>query len=121
MTIKPSWTRGLALHPLGTFQIFDDVMSLTLFDFISVIHFPATVVSLLAFAFALSEQVTVALVASLLAWVASLLSFVAFIIDLILFGWSKHEFGRLNIDASTATAPGELPFCLPINMDHELH
>jgi len=32
VTIKSSWTRGLALHPLGTFQTFDDVMSLTLFD-----------------------------------------------------------------------------------------
>lgn len=67
----------------------------------------ATVVSLLAFAFALSEQATVALVATLLAWVASLLTFVAFIIDLILFGWTKHEFGTLNVDASTATASGE--------------
>ena len=124
MTIKSSWTRGLALHPLGTFQTFDDVMSLTLFDFVSVIHFfpTATVVSLLAFAFALSEQVTIALIATLLAWVASLLSFVAFIIDLILFGWAKHEFGTLNIDASTATAPGELPFCLPISItDYDLH
>lgn len=67
----------------------------------------ATVVSLLAFAFALSEQATVALVATLLAWVASLLTFVAFIIDLILFGWTKHEFGTLSVDASTATASGE--------------
>jgi len=80
------------------------------------------VVSLLAFAFALSEQVTIALIATLLAWVASLLSFVAFIIDLILFGWAKHEFGTLNIDASTATAPGEPPFCLPFSItDYDLH
>ncbi|KAF5347335.1 hypothetical protein D9756_009898 [Leucocoprinus leucothites] len=80
--ITPPWTRGLALHPI------------------------ATIVSLLAFALALSEHVTVALAATLTAWLASLLTFTAFIIDLILFGWSKHQFGKIDIGAHAATAPG---------------
>jgi hypothetical protein len=61
----------------------------------------------LAAALSLSEHVTVALVATLTAWIASLLTLVALIIDLVLYGWTKHQFQTLNIGADTDTAPGK--------------
>jgi len=82
VVISSPWTRGLAVHPV------------------------ATAVSLFATALALSEHVTVALIATLTAWLASLITLIAFIIDIALFAWTKHQFKKLNVEAHTKTGPG---------------
>ncbi|KAF9444249.1 hypothetical protein P691DRAFT_763573 [Macrolepiota fuliginosa MF-IS2] len=83
VTIAASWTRGLAVHPV------------------------ATVVSLLATALALSEHVTVALMATLTAWLASLLTFIAFAIDIALYVWTRRQFRKLDVGSHTKPGPGK--------------
>ncbi|EIW76851.1 pali-domain-containing protein [Coniophora puteana RWD-64-598 SS2] len=81
-TINPSWTRGLAVHPV------------------------AAVVSFIALLFSFSTHVTVTLVASVLSFLAALLALLAFIIDIALYAWVKHEMGNLGVPESTITGPG---------------
>jgi len=81
-TIKSSWTRGLAVHPV------------------------ATVVSFIALLLSFSTHITVTLIASLVSFLAALLTFIAFAIDIALFAFVKHEVGSLNnSDFTTNTAP----------------
>jgi len=81
-TVKASWTRGLAVHPV------------------------ATAVTLLALLFSLSTHITVTLIASLMSFLAALLTLIAFAIDIALFALVKHEMNKLDIGANTITAPG---------------
>jgi hypothetical protein len=80
--IDSSWTRGLAVHPV------------------------ATAVTFLALLLSLSTHITVTLIASLMSFLAALLTLIAFAIDIALFALVKHEMNKLEIGASTITAPG---------------
>jgi len=79
--IAPSWTRGLAAHPL------------------------AAAVTLVAFAFSFSTHVILTLIASLLAFLAALVTLVAFAIDIALYARVRHEMNGLGVTANTNTAP----------------
>ncbi|PPR00269.1 hypothetical protein CVT26_009021 [Gymnopilus dilepis] len=80
--VDPSWTRGLAVHPV------------------------ATGVTFLALLFSLSTHITVTLIASLLSFLAALLTLIAFAIDIALLGLTRHEMNKLAVGAHTITAPG---------------
>ena len=55
-----------------------------------------------------STHVTARLLASLTAFLAAFLTFVAFLCDIALYGWVKHQVGKLsNVGSNTDTAPGE--------------
>ncbi|EKM76195.1 hypothetical protein AGABI1DRAFT_115948 [Agaricus bisporus var. burnettii JB137-S8] len=82
VTIAPSWTRGLAIHPV------------------------AAVVSLLAVLLALSQHLTIALWATLIAWLAGLLTFIAFLCDVVLFAHTRTQFKKLNLGTRTIPGPG---------------
>ncbi|KAF8203319.1 hypothetical protein BJ912DRAFT_1138359 [Pholiota molesta] len=81
-TIKPSWTRGLAVHPI------------------------AAAVTFIAFLLSFSTHITVTLIASLLSFTAALITLIAFAIDIALFALVKHAVSGLGIGATTKTAPG---------------
>ncbi|KJA17851.1 hypothetical protein HYPSUDRAFT_45842 [Hypholoma sublateritium FD-334 SS-4] len=81
-TIKPSWTRGLAVHPV------------------------ATAVTFIAFLLSFSTHITITLVASFVAFLAALITLIAFAIDIALFALVKHAINGLDIGANTDTAPG---------------
>ena len=54
-----------------------------------------------------STHVTARLLASLTAFLAAFLTFVAFLCDIALYGWVKHQVGKLsNVGSNTDTAPG---------------
>ncbi|KAI0798165.1 pali-domain-containing protein [Abortiporus biennis] len=72
VTIGPSWTRGLAVHPV------------------------AAGVTLIAFLLSLSTHLTFTLLASLASFLASLIALVAFAIDIALFAFVKHEMNKLS-------------------------
>ncbi|EJF55914.1 hypothetical protein DICSQDRAFT_175390 [Dichomitus squalens LYAD-421 SS1] len=81
--IAPSWTRGLAIHPV------------------------ATAVTLVALVLSFSTHVTARLLASLAAFLAAFLTLVAFLCDIALYAWVKHQVGKLsNVGSNTDTAPG---------------
>ncbi|KAF9480421.1 hypothetical protein BDN70DRAFT_877558 [Pholiota conissans] len=81
-TIKPSWTRGLAVHPV------------------------AAAVTFVALLLSFSDHITVTLVASLVSFIGALITLIAFAIDIALFALVKHAVDGLGIDAKTKTAPG---------------
>ena len=57
-----------------------------------------------------STHVTARLLASLTAFLAAFLTFVAFLCDIALYGWVKHQVGKLsNVGSNTDTAPGASP------------
>ena len=57
-----------------------------------------------------STHVTARLLASLTAFLAAFLTFVAFLCDIALYGWVKHQVGKLaNVGSNTDTAPGTSP------------
>ncbi|KDQ52443.1 hypothetical protein JAAARDRAFT_162894 [Jaapia argillacea MUCL 33604] len=81
--IGPSWTRGLAIHPVATGVIF--------------------IALLLSF----STHITVTLIASLVAFLAALLTLIAFACDIALYAYVKHQVGKLpGVSESTITGPG---------------
>ncbi|RDX46082.1 hypothetical protein OH76DRAFT_1407437 [Lentinus brumalis] len=83
VNIGPSWTRGLAIHPV------------------------AAGVTLIAFILSLSTHVTMTLLASLTAFLAALITLIAFAVDIALYAFVKHEMGKLNgVSTNTDTAPG---------------
>ncbi|EIW56840.1 uncharacterized protein TRAVEDRAFT_151472 [Trametes versicolor FP-101664 SS1] len=83
VTIGPSWTRGLAVHPV------------------------ATGVTFVALLLSFSTHVTFTLLASLTAFLAATITLVAFAIDIALYVFVKHEVGKLaGVSANTDTAPG---------------
>ena len=62
-----------------------------------------------------STHVTARLLASLTAFLAAFLTFVAFLCDIALYGWVKHQVGKLaNVGSNTDTAPGESRFPLSV-------
>ncbi|RPD53624.1 hypothetical protein L227DRAFT_581182 [Lentinus tigrinus ALCF2SS1-6] len=82
VNIGPSWTRGLAIHPV------------------------AAGVTLIAFLLSLSTHVTMTLLASLTAFLAALLALIAFAVDIALYAFVKHEVGKLSgVSTNTDTAP----------------
>ncbi|KAI0776639.1 hypothetical protein BD413DRAFT_610250 [Trametes elegans] len=83
VTVGPSWTRGLAVHPV------------------------ATGVTFIALLLSLSTHVTFTLLASLVSFLAALLTLIAFAIDIALYAWVKHQMGKLDgVASNTDTAPG---------------
>lgn len=82
-TIKASWTRGLAVHPV------------------------ATAVTFVALLLSFSTHITMTLLASIVSFLAAALTLIAFAIDIALFVLVRHAMNNLNIGANTDTAPGE--------------
>ncbi|GJE95569.1 SUR7/PalI family protein [Phanerochaete sordida] len=81
-TVGPSWTRGLAVHPVAAGMTF------------------------VAFLLSLSTHITVALLASLASFLAALLTLIAFAIDIALYVFVKHQMGKLvGVSEHTDTAP----------------
>lgn len=80
--IGPSWTRGLAVHPVATAVIF------------------------VAFLLSFSTHVTVTLVSSLMSFLAATLTLIAFAIDIALYAFLKHQVEKLNVGGSANTSPG---------------
>lgn len=80
--IGPSWTRGLAVHPVATAVIF------------------------VAFVLSFSTHTTVTLVSSLISFLAALIVLIAFAIDIALFTFLKHQTDKLNVGTRAVTAPG---------------
>ena len=67
-----------------------------------------------ALALSFSTHVTARLLASLTAFLAAFLTFVAFLCDIALYGWVKHQVGKLsNVGSNTDTAPGASRLRLP--------
>ncbi|EIN05736.1 hypothetical protein PUNSTDRAFT_106723 [Punctularia strigosozonata HHB-11173 SS5] len=82
-TVGPSWTRGLAVHPV------------------------AAGVSFLALVFSLSTHLTAMLFASLTAFLAALITLIAFAIDIALFAFTHHQMGKVQgVKKNVNTAPG---------------
>ncbi|KAG6884872.1 hypothetical protein C0993_007610, partial [Termitomyces sp. T159_Od127] len=101
VVIGSSWTRGLAVHPVGTKYDFFSLVGLLKYT-------TATGVTFIAFLLSLSMHRAVALVASLLAFLAAALSLIAFAIDIALFVFFRHQVNNLpNIDAKTTIGVGE--------------
>ncbi|KAJ3481103.1 hypothetical protein NLI96_g7888 [Meripilus lineatus] len=83
ITIGPSWTRGLAIHPV------------------------CAGVTLIAFGLSLSTHLTLRLCASLVSFLAATLTLIAFAIDIALYAYVKHQMGKLSgakLDTDTAPA-----------------
>jgi hypothetical protein len=85
-TIKPSWTRGLAVHPVATAVIF------------------------IAFLLSFSTHITVTLMSSIMSFLAAFLTLIAFAIDIALFILVRRANNKLNIGANTNTSAGECFF-----------
>ena len=102
--IAPSWTRGLAAHPLGELANVE-ILYHNWLRFICI----AAAVTLVAFAFSFSTHVILTLIASLLAFLAALVTLVAFAIDIALYARVRHEMNGLGVTANTNTAPGLSP------------
>ncbi|KAI0728816.1 hypothetical protein C8Q72DRAFT_832161 [Fomitopsis betulina] len=82
VTIGPSWTRGLAIHPV------------------------AAGITLIAFLLSLSSHITIRLFASLASFLAGTAAFVAFLVDIALYAYVKVQVNKLDdVDAHTNTAP----------------
>ena len=103
--IGPSWTRGLAIHPVGKSPTLDTID----FPETKLILCPiATGVTFIAFLLSLSSHVTVTLLASLTSFLAAVLTLIAFAVDIALYAFLKHEVGKLSgVSSNTDTAPGE--------------
>lgn len=83
VVIGPSWTRGLAVHPV------------------------AAVVTFFALLFAFSQHLTISLIASILSFLAAILTLIAFAIDIALFVRVRHEVNKLpGVRARTTPGPG---------------
>lgn len=85
ITIRASWTRGLAIHPV------------------------AAGMSLIALLFSLSAHMTARLLAALAAFLASIITLIAFATDIALFAYVKEKASKLDgTTTTTDTAPGTL-------------
>lgn len=105
VNIGPSWTRGLAIHPVGE----SSTHVICAFG-LNRSSSAATGVTLVAFLLSLSSHVTVTLLASLASFLAALLALIAFAVDIALYAFVKHEVHKLSgVASNTNTAPGELP------------
>ncbi|KZT05027.1 uncharacterized protein LAESUDRAFT_760494 [Laetiporus sulphureus 93-53] len=83
INIGPSWTRGLAIHPV------------------------AAGVTLIAFLLSLSAHVTMILLTSLATFVGGVITLVAFAVDIALLAYVKHEMGQLaDVSVAVNPAPG---------------
>lgn len=69
--------------------------------------YTAAVVSLLAVILALSQHLTIALWATLVAWLAGLITFIAFLCDVVLFAHTRTQFKKLNLGTRTIPGPGK--------------
>ncbi|KAF9813678.1 hypothetical protein IEO21_05449 [Rhodonia placenta] len=82
ITIRASWTRGLAIHPV------------------------AAGMSLIALLFSLSAHMTARLLAALAAFLASIITLIAFATDIALFAYVKEKASKLDgTTTTTDTAP----------------
>jgi hypothetical protein len=102
VTIGPSWTRGLAIHPVGTSS---EVIryGVRLPDTFRPFSCRRILIALLL---SFSSHITVTLLASLASFLAALITLIAFAIDIALFAFVKNQFGTLNnSDFVTNTAP----------------
>jgi len=81
--IGPSWTRGLAIHPV------------------------ATIVTFLALLMSISQHATMTLLCSLTSFLAALLTLLAFAVDIALFAYLKHQVNKLpQVQSKTTTSAG---------------
>jgi len=81
-TVGPSWTRGLAVHPV------------------------ACGVTFIALLLSFSTHITFTLFASLISFLAAVLTVVAFAIDIALYAFVKHQMHKLDgVNTNTNTAP----------------
>lgn len=103
--IGSSWTRGLAIHPVGMQEFRVSLWSVTT-DGTCFVR-AATVATVIALALSLSSNLAVELAASITSLVVAFLTILAFIVDIALFGHTKHEFNQL-IGWRTSTGPGTL-------------
>lgn len=103
VTIASSWTRGLAVHPVGTSSVYIHGSSAgPLTCFLAT----AAAVSFIALLLSFSTHITVTLIASLVSFLAAVLTLIAFAIDIALFAFVKHQVGTLNNSSfTTNTAP----------------
>ncbi|KAF8968778.1 hypothetical protein BDZ97DRAFT_328267 [Flammula alnicola] len=101
-TVKASWTRGLAVHPVG-----EPLMNLMISETqVKPCIISATAVTFIAFLLSFSSHITVTLIASMVSFLAALLTLIAFAIDIALFALVDHAMKGLGIGANTNTAPG---------------
>ncbi|KIK93813.1 hypothetical protein PAXRUDRAFT_828590 [Paxillus rubicundulus Ve08.2h10] len=80
--IAPSWTRGLAIHPV------------------------ACAVTFVALLFSFSQHITFTLIASLVSFLAAAITLIAFAIDIALYAYFKNAMGNLGFESQTVTGPG---------------
>ncbi|KIJ07786.1 hypothetical protein PAXINDRAFT_173249 [Paxillus involutus ATCC 200175] len=80
--ISPSWTRGLAVHPV------------------------ACAVTFVALLLSFSQHITVTLIASLVSFLAATITLIAFAIDIALYAYFKNAMGNLGFGSQTITGPG---------------
>jgi hypothetical protein len=106
--IGPSWTRGLAVHPVGTRPPSSPVSPS------AHLRSAAAGVTFLALLASLSTHLTVQLIASVLSFLAAVITLIAFAIDIALYVYIKHQVHKLaQVDGSTNTAPGTLALHFP--------
>ena len=108
-TVGASWTRGLAVHPVGTF-----LCNIRIAAYPVLLIPPPCVaaagLTLVAFVLSLSSQVTLTLLASLASFLAALLTLIAFAIDIALYAFVKSQMGKLTgVIEHTRTGPGASP------------
>ncbi|KAF8736336.1 hypothetical protein AX14_000449 [Amanita brunnescens Koide BX004] len=82
ISIHPSWTRGLAVHPVS-----------------AVVTIAALVVSFV-------PNVSTLLIATLLSFISMMLCFLAFLIDIALYAYLKYRIGNHANGLVTLTGPG---------------
>jgi len=83
VVIGPSWTRGLAVHPI------------------------ATAVTFVAFLMSFSTHLTITLLASLTSFLAAVITLIAFAVDIALFAYVKHQVAKLpNVKVETSAGAG---------------
>lgn len=98
--IGSSWTRGLAIHPVGQLHFIRNPVA---FNFLFSL---ATAVAFVALVMSFSQHITITLAASLMSFLAALLTLIAFAIDIALYAYLKHEMSNLTNNESTITGPG---------------
>ena len=104
VTIGSSWTRGLAVHPVGMDSLTFAEYYLANFKWSP----SATGVIFIALLLSLSSHITVTLLASIVSFLAALITLIAFAIDIALFAFVKHEMKKLTgVRSNTNTAPGQ--------------
>jgi len=82
ISIAPSWTRGLAIHPVSA------------------------IVTLAALLVSFNPNVLTLLIATLLSFISMMLCFVAFLVDIALYAYLKFRIGDHANGLTTHTGPG---------------